>query len=497
MDVDIRKPTVTATLAELGDCQVEEVTVYMTVGSAPTASIKVHFAQGGEQVEYISSKDVADKIGRLQEKFFAPKTGSGDSSLIINDGSGNSLNFRGFITGAGNALMVRGVGLNFHMIHESGRIGALRTNIYTEGNDPNIRDDPDNPIDIAPAEGSWAERLKVATQNIVKLTTDAWARGDYITKDPLAVSIDSANQALLQDWYDILDNSAEGTADAELDKFSDRYHPVNVDLYDCMKSVMRGDSEDFFHTIAAACENFQLIYIPAALDGSSSTGQLARMENILNDAQDITIQESGIDINAGSPRIMPVTHVIMKTLVIVDGHFAQSYTLPDGGQAVSVSVAAFPDDSFTGGSILTVTAPPWIRQKLGITEVNPDSIKAEDGGGLKINEYVVDAAGYLTLANKISDEVGGLAQSWLKQFYIDTALASSQVTLTLPLDLQSWQPGRFYNVSSDGNSKEGSGGVLFSGLLNAVSHNVTSRGGATTTIAFTHTQIGSFKLRGI
>lgn len=487
MSTSIRRPSISVNLGDSG-VEVAEFNAVLSVNQPPSITVKVHSA-GGDAVRSIGSADMAQIVGQQQSKMFSERTP--DITVSADDGDKGSFSFKGFTTSVGNTIG-RDVGIVYGAVHQVAQLAELNTSIY------HMEKVPDKMADKHPT-GSIAARMKAVTERIVKnWVENTWYRSRL---DPIVLGIHAGNAALLEIWYKILGASDESTKLEGMDAL-DTVRSVQESIHMYMTSSLLRGTEDFFQTIGGMGMDFQMLYIPPS--DAEGSGTLAMMEGLMKKQAAAVVDESGTYIACGSSDIRPPTHVIAKgSASITPSNPAWNFSndvSKETTQVIDAVYASYPEGLVSGGHVVNFTPPAWMPREIPTVAKDASDIKKIAGskspGSLDVTKFLQNVEGRALLMEQIANEsLRKVMTSWLKQAYIDMALGSSVATITLPLSFK-WEPGKFYKISSSGKK----GGVICSGLLNKVQHNLAVKSGgmgsASTTLNFSHVEAGSFTLPG-
>ena len=490
---DIRKPSAVVQFSG-GSFEAQSFVYDAQVGTVPTLSVVLHNADGKGKAVEVKAANFAEMMAAQQGKYYTSR--SPDFTADLDDGSGGKLNFKGFSSSVSCNLKVRSVGLNVSAVHAAKVLSSLSLTMY--GSDLDYKGD-ENAMPVGPV---LSERLSTTTDHMIR----DWLRwlevaqaGDAKTitdvQQQQLMELHQANEAPLAVWKQVLSASSGTTVYKALSGLTGgASNPVNIKIYADLKQRLRSPAEDFFGVIAGIGEAYQLLYIPPA-DGDGA-GKLVKLGDLREQSKGASVDDSGLDMSCGNSDLTPVTHVMVSHSIRPADATKQPRDQDGNPVAESVPIMVFPDGAFDGASVMQASAPSWLPTDVSMMVKDPSELKqyAVKQSQLDAKTYVLRQNDKLVLTQKVTDAAGAILKEWLKQYYIDMALASSTATVNIPMDLN-WTPGTWYDVSSK------SGGVIFSGLLAAVKHNmaVASGGGveASTSLTFTHAEFGSFKLPGV
>jgi hypothetical protein len=237
---------------------------------------------------------------------------------------------------------------------------------------------------------------------------------------------------------------------------------------------------------------FQMFYAPDLT--SKSTGRLVMMKDIVDNAEakSVVITGSGVRFQLGARAAAPTGQVLVMGLGGPYTDYAAEIA-QEGSPEVVANVFAevlvtYPSLPAGGRSTVSVPLPAWLPDILNEPLDHPAIVGP---GNVKVIPVVTQLTDYLTLVTAIKDgALTKLCADYAKNIFIDLSIGSCSVSLSSDLDL-SWELGKFYKVSSQG------GGLLFTGLLSALTHQAVSLQGAasaSTQLSFSHVTANGFTL---
>lgn len=439
------------------------VPVSSGINGSPCAKYSTH-ESGGKDVDTPTAEKLIAKIATAQKSMFESLETKG---ISINDGV-NNYEFSGYDVGPHHEVLFGSVSNGRSVVHKCSRLGYLDTSIYLFPLGKGLKD-----VREPSAAGSPTEYMKLVLQEMV----------DNFKPDELKLTLTGKaleirlrahenNQDILNDWYGVLD---EGSP-VQLDGFSDFVKSKGncSALIDAVASVYMSGAGDFFQRISQFEMMFQLQFIPSYQVTAGTVGKFISTKELTSKPENKSVNVRGLSIAGGPRTFLPITSVVMLGL-------------PSGGikdvQTASGSDAAFwPSDIPKSGSILTISAPPWLPAEK-ITEKEVATSSALDCDAY---EEALDKED----EQKSDEAIPKVAKDFCRCYYNNAALGSSRASITTLLDV-TWEIGKRYKVTQEG------GVELLEGFLQNIEHRVSSvpgRADATTQLTFSHVEANGFTL---
>lgn len=461
--VEVRQPKVSVE-GEATDTLTMSWTVPVSSGinGSPCAKYSTH-ASGGKEVETPTAEKLISKIATAQKSMFESLE---TKDISINDGN-STFNFSGYDVGPHHEVLFGSVSNGRSVVHKCSRLGYLDTSIYLFPVGKGLKETKE------PSSGASAtEYMKIVLEEMV----------DNFKPDELKLTLTGKaleirlrahenNTDILNDWYGVL----EASKATPLEGFSDFVKSKGncSALVDAVSSVYMSGAGDFFQRISQFEMMFQLQFIPSYHD-SASVGKFISTKELVSKPESKSINVRGLSIAGGPRTFLPITSVVMLGL-------------PCGGikdlQTASGSDAAlWPSSIPKNGSILTISAPPWLPAEKITEKV------IEPGSDLSCEAY--EASLDKNDEQKSDEAIPKVAKDFCRCYYNNASLGSSRASVTTLLDI-TWEIGKRYSVKQEG------GGVLFEGFLQNIEHRVSSvpgRADATTQLTFSHVEANGFTL---
>jgi hypothetical protein len=464
----------------------DTVTISLSLNTFPNAQVRFHDAGATDRVSSAVPEDMSSKVARDQTAMFKGKR---SSTVRINDGTGNSLELKGYIANTQYDLTVGGIGQVTSIIHECAILDTLDTHIYTTKPTP-FRNYPDLPTG-GEKYGTWLSKVLVAMIR-------AWYqnyRNVYMPGRDKAVEqeIHLSNQEGSTAWLKVCTQSTASNAGIGKIMGGIGAGQLKIDLCTKINELYLNSYGSFFNTIQQFCAQFQMIFVPSVSD-DIKIGYFISLSEVtqVKDEKEVNIRQ--MVLAAGSEEILPV-HA-----VVISGAPKNIYKngLTQGQQGAGMFAPApallqFPAEPATGGRLQRMGCPAW----LSLTALPIRNTAA--AGAPKLSEYARKRSGINAKQNELLDnDVREILTEYASNHYIDMTLSGSTVQLTTPLDV-SWKIGQAYAIRTMATDSEASK-LLFEGFLYGVEHTVSSNQQspeAGTRLFFTHVQAGDFVLPGL
>lgn len=473
MSVELRVPSATIAF-DSSYADLETFQFQAAVMNHPTALVEYH--TGSEEtattVRVIASSEIIDAVAQDQKTMFDDAS---DTSITIDsyDGRDSSLVFSGFSTQPSYTLGVGQVSLSSSVVHKAARIQQLITGIY------------DYPAEKHRAYEVYTEDSP--TGIIKQVLQDMVANFDPCEDAQAAAireRIHADNARPLEIFYKILDaseTSIEGLADLAKEPAVGKY------VRGVVVETLANNMTDGLHLIHAFCGLFQMVYVPGI--GEEDYGKFIMKKDILLDPEPKSAEVRSFTIAAGPKSVSPLAQVVVRGVPSSDH---KDYSQDGCGELhSSPRLAAYPAEALGSGQRMFVGPPPYIP-KFIVSSTN--YVPASDNETLSLAEYKNGLKTRARVMEQLRDDtLRGIVEDWAKNIFVDQTLALATASLSCTLDY-SWEIGRYYLVSAQGADGEVE---LFRGFLAGLTHNVSSKTHspiASTTLNFTHVQVGNFSL---
>jgi len=459
--VEHRRPKVTATTAGVSNAHVDNVITNFGINSFP--SIRVGFHDGNipeSGVMKMAGPDVAARVSAQQTAMFTAQ--APNNSVEIQDGSGGTLSFNGYVSGPEYSLGIQDVGFNTTLVHEASAVTNLNTSIYNR--------------DLAIFRGQRDFAADIA-ENLWSILDTMVDRRKHVHPDEeskaIAEQIHTNNTTPLEIWEAICNNSEAEWP--ELPPLAKTSATLRLNLTSGIADIYKNSYNDFFQSIQQFQAMFSMIYVPSLTAGEM--GRFISVENaITGDGEDMKVNVRSIRMSAGPRSIMPLSYVIVR------GPKPKDFRNLKHGHVIQ----RWPKSTQSNGQVVEIGTPSWLPTHLTTARQSSATV----GDTLDLSAYqqqLVD--GDKKLYQTTFPLVGKLLERWAKQHYVDFALANSYAELVTDLNLGA-APGVRYTVSTPN-------GTLFKGFLVNVEHGVTSKPtqvSAYTRLRFSHIEAEGFEL---
>jgi hypothetical protein len=429
----------------------------------PFVKYSIH-KPGGQSAVRPATAEFIKQVAAAQAKMYEnPEL----KDVSLNDGK-NSLDFTGYDIGPSYSVAFGTVNNNRALVHKCSRLSALNTSIYTAPADSAAYLGAEEPGEETTPSGY----MKLVMETLIK-NYEENAPEDDISK-AIRDNIHAFNQKILEEvWYPILEDSTKAT----IDGFSGAVQNSSCALLlvESIANVYVSNTDNFFTKVSQFEAMFQILFVPDTT--SETAGKFIPYTDVVDNADDKTVNIRGIDISAGPKSFLPISGVVMNGLPNSDMYLSAPHT-------TGTNIVAYPDPLPTVGKIVTIGAPNWIPRELIIPQTDTE--------GTSLNPSEIDLYRKLNAAKlkEVEDSIMTVAKEFAKSFYINNSLEPCVAGIMTLLDL-TWEVGKRYNVKQDG------GDLLFSGFLKNVEHRISSRPGstdATTQLTFSHVEANGFTL---
>jgi hypothetical protein len=435
----------------------------------------------------VFSGAIAKEMGMLQAANYADRTNS-VATITIEDGTGQTAEFKGYSTGPRYGVMSGGVQRSVALVGRGALLDSLQMSIYRYDH-----------AEFAEATtlrtgGSWAARFKAATEFLVKTGEQRFDDFSGADKERLAQKHARNKLMGLPVWYSLLDASMESSKSDALGRLAeggseDASATVNNGIANAILGVLMSPVNKFWQNIEQLCAMFQLVYVPDSKVGFLMTsGLVLRMPPVAK-----TVSEIQIDASATTSGILPLQQVVARA--------AAPQSFAETGEEQKI-IAGWPVTAVATGNDMEVPMPGWLLSASVCAPGTPPEPLAVEVPGLDdpidIDSYASQQSTVVQRASRAMNKaVDELLTEYVRNMWTEVSLASSTVQFTIPLDV-SWRPGMRYEVSD-----KVSNGKLFIGWLAGVRHSLTITGAAgntsgngSSTLSFTHVTMGDFILPG-
>jgi len=484
MEAQRRRPRAVCSIGGIEPSSVSGVTITLQAGAWSVAEVRFHPRDAEGKATKVFSADVARTLGKLQELAFSQRD-EPDAEIVIEDGQNPGVAFQGFTVSPSFSLIAGHIERKAMLVHKAALLDALKTGVYSW---KGVWTDDRDPV----VGTSWADRIKKATEFMIKYGRDDWGYLSLADREIMAQQ-HQQNMKLLPMWYELLDNSVTSTASTGLGVLTQNMAQaklVNLGISTTLMSYLMASRDGFWNTINQLCSAFQLLYVP---DASMGMGRLIRLRDVLAEPRQLQlgITDSGFRHSGGG--IIPLQQVLVRSM--------GDPTFPPGDPTDRPQViAAWPEQpNNTSGQVLETSMPQWLipLNAVSPTQVVPVTTPTDvpgDEDPVDIDDYDQTVSTVLAKSRKAMDKsVKALLSEYARNLYCDRCLAPASFPLSVPLDT-SLVPGDRYNVVS-------AEGRLFEGFLAQVTHNLEiapggGQGQAVTRLMFSHVELGDFKVPG-
>lgn len=454
----------------------------IAVGQDPTVSVSAFSGpDAARSSQPALSAEAASMMGQAQQTA-AQGEPKKDFDMLVKDGAGTSLRFRGIVAGPTYQMDSQGKAIRpaIAAISESGLVANLKLSIYV-GADK----DPTAPLEkrnILLGSRTDSPNLAQRMLDLTDAMIEMWLRYRISSTDRISERIKGnvhlANESgPLEIWRTILTNSLETLNLEWLSSMKDS-PTINLIFNNELLGMLRSPTGSFRDTISRICSAFNLQYVPLP-DGSP--GRLEpREKRVTGDIVQKIIPATSVFMGGELPQsLLPVQQVLIMGKVR-SGILEAGVQTKDGEGLLSV--AGYPQNATTAnGNILTIPLPFYLEFYQMVTRSGQSTRKSPP------IDYAPKAFRKLRdiTQTHLSAREAGLMNSFAKSMYNDAALSNYSAQIFVPLNL-TWQVGRRHELSTGGTP-------LFRGFLNSVEHTV-SRGEMGTSLDFTHVEYGSYRL---
>jgi hypothetical protein len=503
---DIRRADATITGASFETVHIASVTVNMSLNEAPTYSVTpVPNRDKDKIVGRVTDVDLVRYYGRLQSAKTSPPAVN-SIKLSLFDGLAPYLDADVLFISPETTLGAASYAIMLNFVGELALLDSFRPDVYDSfefgqyfGTAPGKENREIQRL--VSNVTTPADYLRVTLNEMIKLWGVATNTG---TKNPTYRDEDAAlikrihdNNIVPKSLLDSILNLS-GSASPAFKLLSRAAVsvklPVQMHVVRILADMLRHSTGGFMQTLLYFAYTFDLVMVP---DINGRTARFVSTDDLVN--SDPVVKEVTI-VNftpkLGRSTLSPVNAVVVRGSMqsgYKAGIQSGTRTLSDSGLILGV----WPPQALSSANsgIPTTVAPPaWvppnappssltrknIKRSLAGDRPSPETIRKEQELGLK----------------SYGDLCGEIMTATAKSRYIDTALQSDTVTITVPLDY-SWQLGVRYSIR--GKTRDGAE-VLFTGAAASLAHrlerpqNPGSDGVMVTTLTFSHVEMGAYTL---
>ena len=468
---------------------VGQVSVSYMVGAPASCSIKMHPKAGKNALVKVLTTDMANELGKIQSAAFSVRS-SPDTSVVINDGIGNTLTFPGYIATPGFTHLPGAVDRGATLVHQTGMWDGFNTSIYQWGMDAYAS------MEQADGGTSWASLILFSINTLIQYGMANWQSDTASDTDKaLRSQVHATNLTLLPGIREMLTNSIATTSSDSLKSVaSDPSAGQSVlnSIVSTMINYMLTSRGGFWDILTQICSSFQLVYIPRP----SGYGILSTLtQAVVGSPKTLEMGMTGAEYESASGRRLPLQQVFLQ---MASTSYAPQTQSSASGDPVTTLIAGWPSNTTqVTGSIMETPLPGWLSMSQRMMDPRPDAPSLGEtvnspgeGEAVDFSDFNTKAAKTITYFQLADKARIALSTEYTRNIYNDTCLAQSVFRLYRPLDVR-WQAGQRYTVTSGGNA-------IFTGFLAGVTHtmSISNQGAASTSLTFTHVTIGQFKLPG-
>lgn len=433
-----------------------------------------------KQATDITASEIFEAMAQRQMKSFNDTPEAQGVRIMLTDAyEDSSILFVGNTSAPSYSFSSDSVELTEDVQPDYAALNCLDLSIYDNAQmDIDAIADTDYPSNIA-------EFIKKVFENIIKNGLEkietSETTGD-ITKE-CSKKQHEINEKVKQFAIQLFDNSKDTIGwDGVKDQLgAGSIHLLKERIY----AALRSNAGGFFNNLMHLAEEFQCVYVPE-LD---NIGKLVNKKKLFEDAETLKLHSVSLSARAGSIGMYPVRAVAVKCVGTVTADMDLIQDNNDYG-------IIYPKELKPGGSILQVLGPQWLPSE-HFTEAEVKPVK--DGNDeQKIQQNTLEpksAQNVQVVIDANSQQVEKnekVVEQWAETVYYWQALGQAYAILNTELNLKA-KVGKRYTV-------EGDSGVLFSGILNAVDHTITTGYQSCTAwsnLQFSHVIMGSASIPGI
>lgn len=422
-----------------------------------------HIAQGkvtyihktsdaNKQATDITSKDIFAAMAERQTKSFNDTPDSPGIDMTMTDAFNNSLSFKGNTSAPSYSFSAGDVALTEDVQPDYAVLNCLDLSIYNFIEyDLDILKDSDYPSNIA-------EFIKKVFERIIevgKKYIDDSSQGK-ITKE-CSKKQHEINEKVKKFAIQLFDNSKETIG---WDGVKDQLGTAGVDsLKRRICGALKSNAGGFFNNILHLAEEFQCVYVPEF----DNVGKLVNKKKLFESDESLDVKSISLSVRAGSVGMFPIRAVAVRRV----GSYAGDLDIIGDNNDYGV---IYPKEVKPGGSIMQILGPQWLPAvHFNFAKVKPinngesaitiQNNKLEPKSGKNATPVVKQAE----QQNKDNDTV---VEQWAETVYYWQALGQSYAIVNTELKLNA-KVGTRYTVT-------GKDGALFSGVLNAVEHTIST-----------------------
>lgn len=459
-----------ATFTSSGGATGDTVTLSAALNDFARAQATVYPpASGTAEIPYSA---IASMMGKIQTRAVGAQA-SGFTAKITSDS--DSISFSGVETGPSFTVAPGAFTPGISAIHAASRLHELDMSMYPA---------PDISVYAAVKDADVIVRLRL----LIRALVDSWRRHVFptLTKadGAAALKVHQANVIPLQILDAILEASPERVI-PEFQAVQAAMESIDGTYNTWMMSTLQVEAGGFVQAFFLdLLKNLGLLYVPSISD-DSAYGKLISVEQAFATAE----ERSNCDGVTFQPQLqvqeVPVTRVVIAqipTSGLYSAYVTEGKAMP--GQTAPGTVQ-YPADVQLGARMV-IPPPPFLSYVF-------QNLKGGIGGyGAKLPAGQARQAIEETneLVQLQTDAVRLFLQAHARNLFGLVHLQGSHAGMTVPLDV-SWQVGKAYKVGIKGSS-------MFLGLLQAVSHTVSSNAGgaqAFTQLQFSYVQWGAFRAK--
>jgi hypothetical protein len=263
---------------------------------------------------------------------------------------------------------------------------------------------------------------------------------------------------------------------------------LNNGIANAILGALLQPSERFWQTLDLLASMFHLIYVPDELYGKLINAS----EAVDSEPREISPSIGSVEFKDNGGGILPVAQVLIRAAALT--------TWPRNADPDRQIIDGWPESPVSAGLDTTLPLPGWLTPADSLGPVaKPQPVPVGPPGisdPLDITSYKGGSSTVVARARKaINPIVRQFIRDYARSSWLDRALTRSSVSFSVKLtpDLR---PGYRFRVLDPLTKKP-----LFTGFLASVTHSVevaSGEGGgrASTSLQFTHVEMGSFSLPG-
>lgn len=470
-----------------------EVKASVTIGGEPAHATKVRFtgslnnmvqcnisyihksSDANKAATSLTSSEIFEAMAERQMKSFKDTPDSTDTTVTIQDAYEGTLTFKGITSAPSYTFSVGMVDLEEVVQPDYAALNCFDLTCYE-----NINHNIDELEEKTPS--ILSELIMEIINRIMKKGAEGLSNLKGVAKKS-AEKQHEINQNVLRFIKELLENSRDTMG---WDSAISRLGANKKRLIERIVTSLMSRSGGFFNNILHLAEEFQCVYIPEP----DNVGKLVNKKTIFEGQDTLNPHIISLSVHAGSNGMFPIRAVAAVGVPLTNN--------PDEIEIIDKYYAIYPEDIAPGGSILQVQGPQWLPESgWRIDSVKPVLDGGTSYGTVQVHDLTTGTSYTVIEATASEQEQKQKKESiltdWAETAYYWHALGQSYAIINTELDLKV-QVGKKYTILSE------DGKTLFSGILNAVSHTISTgykESTASSNLQFSHVIMGSAKIPGI